>query len=203
MRKLFSILLVTLLGVSLLFVGTDGFRAITAEGARSIDLMKNKPQFPDVELLDSKNRTFSMKEFEGKLVFATFMYTSCGSVCPILQRNLADVYEALPKEYLGREIVFLSITFDNKRDTTEKLEQYRSYFKSDGDTWRMVRVKNEKDLETVLETFGVIVIPDEYDGFVHNSAFYLIDREGKLAQILDYNSPKNAVKKLLPLLKNS
>lgn len=203
MHKLLSILLVLIFGVTLLFVGTDGFRAYTAEGARTINLMKEKPQFPNVNFLDSKKRTFSMEEFKGKIVFATFMYTSCGTVCPILQRNLAEVYEAIPQEYLGQDIVFLSITFDNKRDTPEKLEQYRTYFESDGDTWRMVRINNEKDLNNVLEAFGVTVLPDGNGGFVHNTAFYLINQEGSLNRILDFNAPEKAVSTLLPLLKNS
>lgn len=202
MRKFLPLLLVVVFGFSLLFVGTSGFRAFTAEGARTIKLMKEKPEFPHVNFQDSKNREFTMEQFKGKLVFATFMYTSCGSVCPILQRNLAEVYEAIPKQYVGRDIVFLSITFDNKRDTPEKLEQYRTYFNSDGDTWRMVRINSEKDLKRVLTTFGVVVLPDEKGGFVHNSAFYLFNEEGKLDQILDFNQPKKAVKKLMPLLKN-
>jgi protein SCO1/2 len=196
-------LIVLIFGVTLLYMGTDGFSAYTAEGARTITLMKEKPAFPDVVLQDSKQRTFDMKQFEGKLVLATFMYTSCGTVCPVLQWNLSEVYEAIPKEYIGKKIVFLSITFDNKHDTVAKLEQYRSYFKSDGDTWRMVRINHNKDLQEVLKTFEVTVLPDEKGGFVHNTAFYLFNQEGKLDKVLDFNSPKKVVNTLLPLLENS
>jgi protein SCO1/2 len=40
-------------------------------------------------------------------------------------------------------------------------------------------------LRALLDTFGVVVIPDGMGGFVHNAAIHLVDEEGRLGAIYD------------------
>lgn len=84
-----SYIVVILFGLVLFYVGTDGFKAYTAETARLNELKEEKPLFPQVTLEDSKGRTYSLSEFENKYVLITFLYTSCGTVCPQLEKNMA------------------------------------------------------------------------------------------------------------------
>ncbi|KAB2337331.1 SCO family protein [Cytobacillus depressus] len=81
--------------------------------------------------------------------------------------------------------MFLSISFDPERDDPTVLNRYKDSFHSDGETWRMARIPDPAELISLLEKFGVIVIPDGTGNFTHNSAFYLVDRNGKLAQVFD------------------
>ncbi|WP_053362821.1 SCO family protein [Bacillus sp. FJAT-27251] len=191
-KTVLSGVLVLLFGVVLFFAGTDGFQAFTAERSRVSQLVKEQPLFPDVTLEDSKGRQYPFSEFAGKHVFITFLYTACGTVCPQLEMNMAQVYEQLPKEYIGSEIQFLSISFDPDRDDPETLDLYRTMFNSDGETWRMARIPDKQELKEALGELGVIVIPDGYGNFAHNSAFYLIDPDGKLIEIMDYTKPGEA-----------
>lgn len=192
--------IVILFGMGLFFIGTDGFSAFTAETARVNKLIDDKPKFPSVTLEDSKGRTYPFSEFEGKHVFITFLYTSCGSVCPQLEQNMADVYESIPKKYIGEDIVFLSISFDPTRDDPATLEKYRTMFNSDGETWRMARIKDQAELDSLLNSFGVIVIPDKYGNFSHNSAFYLVDKKGSLTHVMDYKKIDEAAKTVVDIL---
>src|SRR5690625_5111405 len=96
-------------GTLLFFVATDGFQAFTVEQARVNELIEERPLFPEVTLEDSKGRTYPFSEFQGKYVMLTFIYTACTDVCPELEMNLAQVYQAIPKHYIGEDIVFLSI----------------------------------------------------------------------------------------------
>ena len=201
-NNLISLVLVLLFGFVLFFVGTDGFSAFTAETARVKQLIDDKPKFPDVTLEDSNSRKYSISEFEDKYVFITFLYTSCTTVCPELEYNMKQVYEKVPKQFLGKDIVFLSISFDPERDDPKTLNRYKDFFKSDGETWRMARVPNQKELDQLLKAFGVIVIPDEYGNFAHNSAFYLVDPKGSLVNVMDYKEINAAAKTVVHLLEN-
>jgi protein SCO1 len=191
-----------LFGIGLFFIGTDGFTAFTAEKARVQQLKDDKPKFPDVTLEDSMGRKYSISEFEDKYVFITFLYTSCTTVCPELEYNMKQVYDKLPGGVKGEEIVFLSISFDPERDTPEVLNKYKDHFKSDGETWRMARVPNQAELDSLLKAFGVIVIPDEYGNFAHNSAFYLVDKKGSLIDVMDYKKIDEAAQKVASILEN-
>lgn len=199
-RNRIAVTVVLLFGFILLFTGTDGFQAFTVETARVNKLMEENPVFPEVTLEDSKERVYSFSEFEGKYVMLTFIYTACTDVCPELEMNLANVYNSLPEQYIGEDIVFLSISFDPTRDDPETLDKYRSYFNSDGETWRMARITDETELNALLDEFGVIVIPDGYGNFQHNSAFYLVDPNGVLVEVMDYTETEAASKKVLSIL---
>ncbi|AST90126.1 SCO family protein [Sutcliffiella cohnii] len=195
-----SLLIVLLFGCILFFIGTDGFTAYTAETARVNQLLKEKPTFPDVILEDSKGREYSFTEFENKYVFITFIYTDCATVCPQLEFNMGQVYKLLPKKYIGEDIVFLSISFDPERDDPATLERYQNAFGADGETWRMARILDPLELNTLLENFGVIVIPDGLGNFTHNSAFYLVDKKGKLVEVMDFTEVEAAAEKVESIL---
>ncbi|MBG9449095.1 electron transporter SenC [Cytobacillus firmus] len=201
-RTALSSLLVLMFGIVLFYIGTDGFQAFTAETARVNQLMDEKPQFPDVTLEDNNGRTYSFSEFEGKYVFITFLYTSCGTVCPELEVNMSEVYKRIPEEYIGHDIQFLSISFDPERDDPKTLDTYRKAFGSDGETWRMARIPEQQELDSLLDRFGVIVIPDEYGNFAHNSAFYLVNPKGQLIEVMDYTLIEEAADRVTEILRS-
>lgn len=198
----FAVILVLLFGYVLFYIATDGFRAYTAETARVNQLIEEKPIFPNVILEDSKGRRYPISEFEDKYLFITFLYTSCGTVCPQLEMNMAKVYDSLPSKYIGEDIVFLSISFDPTRDNPAKLESYQKAFNSDGETWRMARIKDQAELDSLLDKFGVIVIPDGNGNFTHNSAFYLVDKKGSLVDVMDYTKIDEVANKVESILEN-
>ncbi|MDQ0254809.1 protein SCO1/2 [Evansella vedderi] len=198
-----SCILVILFGFVLFYVGTDGFRAYTAETARLYKLMEQNPTLPHVTLEDSNSRTYPISDLEDKYLFITFMYTNCGTVCPILEMNMGQVFNLLPEEYIGEDIVFLSISFDPERDDPATLAEYKSHFyNADGETWRMARIEDEEELDQLLETFGVIVIPEGNGDFGHNSAFYLVDRNGVLIDVMDYTKMDEAAERVISILES-
>lgn len=201
-RHLISTIIVLLFGFGLFFIGTDGFQAFTAETARVNKLIKEQPKFPEVTLEDSKEREYPFSSFAGKYVMLTFIYTECSDVCPQLEYNLAQVYDSVPEKYIGEDIVFLSISFDPTRDDPQTLERYRQYFGSDGETWRMARINDEKELNSLLNDFGVIVIPDENGHFAHNAAFYLVNPDGYLVDVMDYEAIDETSTKVNSILEN-
>lgn len=195
-----SLVFVLVFGFLLFYAETDGFRAFTAETARVNQLMDEKPTFPEVTLEDSEGRVYPFSDFEGKYVFITFIYTSCGTVCPQIEMNMAKVYDKVPSKFIGEDIVFLSISFDPTRDDPATLDKYKDYFNSDGETWRMARITNEAELNALLKEFGVTVIPDGNGNFTHNAAFYLVDKKGQLVDIMDYEKTEEAAKTVIDIL---
>lgn len=199
-RSRLSLILVIMFGLVMFYTGTDGFTAFTAEKARVNQLKQEQPYFPQVTLIDSKERQYAIDEFAGMHVLITFMYTSCTTVCVELERNMAEVYEFMPAELIGKELMFLSISFDPLRDRPATLEKYRGYFDSDGETWRMATIDDQDELDALLKAFGVIVIPDDYGHYAHNSAFYLIDGQSQLVEVMDYRKTEEAAAGILSLL---
>ncbi|WP_028782003.1 SCO family protein [Thalassobacillus devorans] len=199
-KTLLSYFVIAVFGLVLLYLGTDGFTAYTSEKARVNQLKEETPMFPEVTLEDHAGRVYPFSEFEGKYVFITFFYSMCGTVCPELEKNMAEVYEMLPEDVVEEGIQFLSISFDPERDTPEVLDTYREWLGSDGETWRMARIPDQKELDELLDRFGVIVIPDEYGNFAHNSAFYLVDPDGRLVEVMDYQETREAAATVMEIM---
>ncbi len=72
-------------------------------------LKKGMP-FYSFSLPDSTGRIYELSDFKGKVVILDFWFNGCGGC-----RVLAPVMEKLEKEYIGKEIQFISISVDNNK----------------------------------------------------------------------------------------
>ncbi|RRQ22399.1 SCO family protein [Thiohalobacter thiocyanaticus] len=186
---LLTVLAVTVLGLATLAWGTDGFRAFTDEGARRHAVHTNPRPLPAVTLQDQTGRRFGLDDLRGRLVAVEFIYVNCPSVCRALGQAFARVRDALPAESLGQDVVLLSISFDPQRDRPERLADYAARYGADTGSWRVARVEDPAELQALLRSFGIVVIPNGFGGFEHNAALHLVDRRGRLARIEDFDRP--------------
>lgn len=193
MRNFFSIFIVLTAGILLLWWGTDGFHAFTAEGARRLAILETPKTVPPTTMQDQNGQTIKFGDYKGKLLLMTFIYTRCTDECPVLEKSFQDVYKGLSPERLGKDVSLLTVSFDTANDTVHELHHYAQYFDVNGTDWRMARVPDASELKRLLDQFGVKVIPDGNGGYEHNAAIYLIDRQGKLVQIFDFDDPRQVI----------
>jgi protein SCO1/2 len=156
--------------------GTDGFRALTAEGARRVAIADAPRPVPQVTLegMDGAPVTPS-----GPLL-VEFIYTNCPTLCV----TMGDAFARL-RARLAPSVRLLSISFDPDRDDPDGLRAYAARHGADGKQWTVARPRNRHDLAALLTAFGITVIPDPFGGFEHNAAIHLVDAEGRLAGIFD------------------
>lgn len=196
-----AVTIVILFGVILFYTGTNGFHAFTTKSANEYQLMHSKLALPAVTLQDSQGREFRLDQFaKGKSVFLSFMYTNCGTVCPEIEFNMAKIYRSIPDTYMNKDILFLSISFDPARDDPQALNQYRTYFGSDGETWRMARVPDQAELDLLLKKLKFTVIPDGKGDFTHSTSFYFIGKDGRLQKVMDYTNVDKATQTIISYL---
>jgi len=109
-RSILAGMVVLVLGFTVLWLGTDGFRAFTAEGARRLAVYEKSVPLPLVSLQDSAGALFSLQDYHGKLVLVTFIYTRCPTLCYVLGDSLQRIHNhLLPQKVLGQEVVLLRI----------------------------------------------------------------------------------------------
>lgn len=195
-----AMIIILMFGLSLFYLGTDGFTAFTAETARTSNLLEEQPKLPSVTLEDHEGDEYDFSEFEGKYMLMTFIYTACSTVCPQLEMNVKEIYEQIPRQYLGDDLMFLSVSFDPERDTPEILNNYRQNIGGDGEIWRMARIADKQQLEATLDGFDIIVIPDGDGDYAHNVAFYLVDPEGYLIDVMDFQDITGATARIMEVL---
>lgn len=183
-RAALASLAVAALGVGTLGHATEGFRAITAEGARRLDVESRSRVLPDVSLEDQDGVPFRLGDYKGRPVLIEFFYTRCPTICTQLTAAFQHLNETLPA-HRDRAPVLIGITFDPANDTRNALGDYARAYGADGRTWRFARTADANGLKALLDAFGVVVIDDGMDGFDHNAAIHFVDAGGRLARIYD------------------
>jgi protein SCO1/2 len=202
MRSVFAGVLAASLGLATLWLGTNGFRVFTAEGARRLAVLETPRPLPEVELQDRRGMVFRFDDFSGKLVLVNFIYTRCPDICSELGDSFERIRAALAQPVLERQVVLLSISFDPQHDGPVELADYAERYDAADAAWRFARVADSQEMQELLEAFGVVVIPDEFGGFTHNAAIHLVNRRGQLARIFDYDKPNAVLAELWTLLRS-
>ena len=178
---------------------TDGFRALTSEQARRLSIDRAPREIPDVTLTDQFGRQFTLTELRGAPVAVEFIYTSCPDACPLLSAGMHRIDaegRSSPESALGR-LRLVSISFDQRRDSVQRLFDYAQHFGADGNSWRLARVRDEHDLANLLRAFDIVVINDERGGFQHNAAVHLLNADGRLAHVLDADATPAVVASMI------
>lgn len=130
---------------------------------------------PDFEFLNQDSLPITGKTFENSIYVADFFFTSCPSICPIMHRNLLEVY----KKYKDNpEVMFLSHSIDTKYDTPSVLKSYAEKLGISGNQWQFASGTRET-------IYGIspeyMVFTEENDqvagGFEHQGWFILVDKD--------------------------
>ena len=199
-RSVAASALVILLGSGVLWWGTDGLAAFTAETARRADILRSPRRLPAVVLEDQDGRAFRLQDYQGRLLAVEFIYTRCTTLCRSLGMAFKQIRDRVPQQALEHDFALVSISFDPDRDDPSSLKAYGQTYGADGTHWRIARVRSAADLKPLLTAFGIVVIPDGLGGYEHNAAIHLVGRDGRLAQISDLNEAVPFVTKLAALL---
>ena len=187
-RTLAAVGLVVAVGVGTLLHATSGLRSITRETTRRIAVRENPRGVPPARLQLQDGRETSLRALEGRVVVATFMYTSCRTLCPVVGARMNTIRMALGRAVDEGRVHFLSVSFDPAVDTPDKLAGFARNLHASVDTWWVARPR--PDPAALLSAFGVTVIPAGPGMYVHNAAYYLIDRDQRLVGIFDENEPE-------------
>ncbi len=175
--------LVLFMGVALLGWGTLGFRVVTSEGARRLEVQAAPREIPQVGLVDHEGRPFQWEDVRGERVLVEFIFTTCPDVCQKMTSDFARLGAA--GESGPRRV---SVTFDPDNDTVARLKAVASTYGADGERWRFARIEDRDELARTLDAFGIVAVQAPNIGFEHNAAIHGLDREGRLARIDDIAS---------------
>ena len=87
------------------------------------------------------------------------------------------------RNQLGKDLRLLTITFDPKYDTPDKMKEYAERYEADLPGWRML-TGSAADIERVCSLFGVEFWPEE--GMItHTLQTAVIDRQGRLVATVE------------------
>jgi protein SCO1/2 len=191
-------LVVACIGASGLWVTTDNGRALTIERARRLRVLDVPAPTPKFVFTDRHGREARLHRGHNSITLLEFIYTTCPVICQSGGAAFLRLQERLQQAGLTNDVRLLSVSFDLEQDGPVELEMYEKRHQVDGRRWRIVKPL-AKDLSTLLETFGVVVLPDPIIGFEHNAAIHVVSGEGRLVGIFDLDDIDGVMKRLTTL----
>jgi len=144
---------------------------------------------PDFRLTNQGGRQITFRQFHGKALLVTFIYTRCplSDYCPRMSRNFASIDKSLQADpALYNQTHLLSISFDPAYDSPAVLRSYGgaytgNYTKEKFEHWDFA-APAEADLPKLLEFFDVGATPGGNHTITHSLSTLVISPDGKVAQ---------------------
>ena len=131
-------------------------------------------------------RQISERDVYGKVYLAEFFFTTCKSICPIMNTNMKVVYEKFRNE---PNFVILSHTCDPATDSVARIKQYADSLNVDTKKWWFLTGRKDS-LYTAARMSYLLDDPQNNGGnidqqFLHTQFIALVDKNGKVRKIYD------------------
>jgi len=144
-------------------------------------------EVPDFGFTDQDGKRASLKQFRGKTLMITFIYTRCPfpDFCPRMSSNFSEIYKQLGSNPSLANTQLLSVSFDPEHDTPKVLRDYGFSVAHTHDAalfrrWEFA-VPKTSDLPKVADFFALTVKPE--GGLItHNLSTAVIGPDGKIVK---------------------
>lgn len=144
---------------------------------------------PDFRFTNQSGRQISLRQFRGKALLVTFIYTRCplSDYCPRMSRNFAEIDKRLQADKaLYNKTHLLSLSFDPAYDAPAVLRSYGeaytgNYTKERFEHWDFA-APSKPELPRLLEYFDVGATPGDNHTITHSLSTAVIAPDGTIAQ---------------------
>lgn len=144
---------------------------------------------PAFKFVNQYGDSISNKSLDGDIYVADFFFTTCPSICPVMARNMLNVYNAFKTT---GDVKILSHSIDPKHDSVPVLKKYADKLGVTGNTWWFLQGKKEDVYKIAEKNYLVAVKKDSTaaGGYIHAGYFVLIDKQKRIRGSYDGTDPK-------------
>ena len=134
---------------------------------------------PKFELTDQNMAKISNKDYAGKVYVMEFFFSTCPSICPIMNKNMIEIEKAFSAE---KNFGIASVTINPDNDTSEVLKAHAIKLGITAQNWHFLT--GDKDYIFNLANKGFNLYVGENNkalgNFEHSGLFALIDKNGNI-----------------------
>jgi protein SCO1/2 len=142
---------------------------------------------PKFELTDQNKKKINNQEYAGKVYVLEFFFSTCPSICPIMNRNMITIQKEFDKE---PNFAIASISINPENDTPEVLKKHAQDLGITAPNWHFLTGDKQTILDLSYKGFNLYAAenPKVSGGFEHSGMFALIDKKGMIRCRRDKNN---------------
>ena len=149
-----------------------------------------RKKVPNFKFINQNGKSISNNDYLGKVYIVEFFFTTCTTICPIMNTNLVHIqnsFTAFPNFGIA------SFTINPEFDTSEVLKLYAKENGINNLNWNLLTGDRSDIYKLANEGFNLYTAAssDFIDGFEHSGYFAIIDKEGYIRSRVDqFGNPK-------------
>ena len=149
----------------------------------------------DFSFTNQNGKIISQKDYEGKIYVADFFFTTCGSICPKMTTNLADVQKAFIN---NPKVMLLSHTVFPETDNVAVLKEYAKKNGVIDTKWNLVTGDKKQIYTMARKSYLAVKLgkPEELYDMVHTENFVLVDTKRRVRGFYD-GTKKEDIERLI------
>lgn len=141
----------------------------------------------DFEFTNQNGESISQDDLENRVFVAEYFFTTCGSICPIMNKQMQRVNEKYKSQ---SDFRILSFTVDPEVDNVERMKAYAEGHGA-GSQWHFLTGEKEDLYSLARKSFFVLKpaeaenLGDAGSDFIHTNNFVLVDRQRRIRGYYD------------------
>ena len=141
-------------------------------------LMNNeRKKVPEFNFVNQNGELVSNNDYIGKVYIVEFFFTTCTTICPIMNTNLIHIQNSFTK---FSDFGIASFSINPEYDTVDILNQYANENGIVNSNWNLMTGDRSEIYKLANDGFNLYTAAssDFIDGFEHSGYFALIDKQG-------------------------
>ena len=137
----------------------------------------------EFSFLDQNGKEVTQDNIKGKVFVAEYFFTTCGSICPIMNKQMQRVQKAYDRE---EDFEILSFTVDPEVDDVGQMKEYALGHGANDAQWHFLTGKKEELYALARKSFFVLKpaeaenLGDAGSDFIHTNNFVLVDKKKRI-----------------------
>ena len=155
-------------------------------------------RIPLFHFINQDSLAVSNDSYSGKIWITEFFFTTCPTICPIMNVEMLGIYKYANELDLSDKIQFLSFSIDPTQDTPRVLRSYKNSYCDSCLNWDFLTGDETETHRLGIENFKIFAGRDEdaEGGYAHSGAFSLIDTLGHVRGVYNITDYDGSVNKL-------
>jgi len=139
-------------------------------------------------MTNQDGNTVTINDVKGKIHVAEYFFTHCGSICPIMNKQMQRVHRKFKS---NNNVKILSFTVDPENDTVQRMKWYANKHNASGNNWHFLTGDKEELYQLARKSYFTLKpaearnLGDAGSDFIHTNNFVLVDRELRIRGYYD------------------
>jgi protein SCO1/2 len=140
-------------------------------------------QIADFSLTNQSSQIITQKNIEDKIHVANFIFTSCGSICPVMTKNMKMVENAYQN---NDDVVILSYSVTPWIDDVKRLKAYTQLNKINASNWHFLTGSKSEIYNLARQSYFAeedLGFTKDSTDFLHTEHVLLVDKTKRIRGI--------------------